>query len=111
MSEHAPAAAAPRPFLDPKARHHAFDIPGWLRVARERHEGGTFGIVRELVRLALGPGRIKPYEYFFLCLYEGDRLTPQERRTFMGDRARVVLHKQAIESAWLAATYDKLLFL
>lgn len=111
MSEHAPAAAAPRPFLDPRARHHAFDIPGWLRIARERHEGGTFGIVRDLVRLARGPGRLKPYEYFFLCLYEGDRLTPQQRREFMGDRARVVLHRQAIESAWLAATYDKLLFL
>ncbi len=111
MQQPAPQSAQQRPFLDPKARHHAFDIPGWLRIARERHEGGTFGIVRELVRLALGPGRIKPYEYFFMCLYEGDRLTAQQRRQFMGDRARVVLHRQAIESAWLAATYDKLLFL
>lgn len=111
MSQQAPETAPQRPFLDPKARHHAFDIPGWLRVARDRHHGGTFGVVRELVRLALGPGRIKPYEYFFLCLYESDRLSPEEKLTFMGDRARVVLHKEAIESAWLAATYDKLLFL
>ncbi len=111
MSHPAPETAPQRPFLDPKARHHAMDIPAWLRVARERHHGGTFGVVREIASLAMGPGRIKPYEYFFLCLYESDRLSPEQKRQFMGDRARVVLHKEAIETAWLAATYDKLLFL
>ncbi len=82
-----------RPFQEPKARHHAFDVPSWLRVARDHHEGGTYGVVRDVATLAFGPGRSKPYEYFF-----------------MGDRARVVLHRQVIESEWLAATYDKLLF-
>jgi hypothetical protein len=100
-----------KPFLEPKARHHAFDIPGWLRVARDHHEGGTFGVVRDIATLAFGPGRLKPYEYFFMGLYEGERIDAAERRRFMGDRARVVLHREAIEIEWLAATYDKLLFL
>jgi hypothetical protein len=106
-----PTEPATGPFLEPKARHHAFDIPGWLRVARDHHEGGTFGVVRDIATLAFGPGRLKPYEYFFMGLYEGDRIDAADRRRFMGDRARVVLHRQAIESEWLAVTYDKLLFL
>jgi hypothetical protein len=74
------------PFLEPKARHHAFDNPGWLRVARDHHEGGTFGVVRDIATLAFGPGKLKPYEYFFMGLYEGDRIDAAERRRFMGDR-------------------------
>lgn len=99
------------PFLEPKAHHHAFGIPGWLRVARDHHEGGTFGVAHDIATLAFGPGKLKPYEYFFMGLYEGERIDAAERRRFMGERARVVLHKEAIASEWLAVTYDKLLFL
>ncbi|MBN33334.1 MAG: hypothetical protein CMM46_00890 [Rhodospirillaceae bacterium] len=99
------------PFLDPKPIPKPMEITEWLRGAREHHEGGTWGVVRDIMRAWRWPGRLKPYEYFMMGLYDAKRFTPEQRREFMGDRLRAMMRNKTLEREWLGVTTDKLLFL
>jgi len=100
-----------KPFLDPKPIQRPMDTTEWLRGAREHHEGGTWGVVKDVMRAWRWPGHLKPYEYFMMGLYDAKRFSPEQRREFMGDRLRAIMRNKALEWEWLGVTTDKLLFL
>jgi hypothetical protein len=67
------------------------------------------GLVREVLSLMRGPGKISPQEYFYYRLWD-ERLTATAKKEFVGKRAQVAMHLACNDAAWRAAAADKLLF-
>jgi hypothetical protein len=66
-------------------------------------------LLREVLSLMRGPGRISPQEYFYYRLWD-ERLTATAKRDFVGKRAQVAMHLACNDAAWRATAADKLLF-
>lgn len=85
-----------------------FDLPRCLLVARNEHGKGFISQIRDLLRLALGPGRLQPSEYYAFKLYDDARFTPAEKREFIGRNAQDRIHLQCNAVDWLGVAHDKL---
>ena len=66
-------------------------------------------ILREVVALRIGPGRLTPNEYFWYRLWE-PQLTRGEKRRFTGKQAQQPMHIACNNTGWYATAADKLLF-
>ena len=66
-------------------------------------------ILREVVALRIGPGRLTPNEYFWYRLWE-PQLTRGEKRRFIGKQAQQPMHIACNNTGWYATAADKLLF-
>ena len=64
-------------------------------------------ILREVVALRIGPGRLTPNEYFYYKLWE---LGLAEQRRFVGKQAQQSMHIACNDTGWYATAADKLLF-
>ncbi len=74
-----------------------------------RHGMSASAIVREIAKLAVGPGRLKPQEYFYYRLFD-PTLTFAEKRAFIGKREQPWIHLACNDRSWTAICNDKLLF-
>jgi len=66
-------------------------------------------ILREVVALRRGPGKLTPQEYFYYRLWDPD-LPFEEKRRFVGKQAQHPMHLACNDRAWYAVVDDKLLF-
>jgi hypothetical protein len=66
-------------------------------------------ILREVVELRIGQGKLTPNEYFVFRLWE-PRFNPGEKRRFVGKQAQHPMHIACNDTGWYAAAADKLLF-
>ena len=66
-------------------------------------------ILRELVALRRGPGRLSVAEYFYYDLWRSEASRDAKRR-FVGKRAQRAMHLACNDYAWNGATEDKLVF-
>lgn len=66
-------------------------------------------IIREIVSLRYGIGRLTPQEYFYYRLWDA-ALSPEEKRQFIGKHAQARMHLACNDVAWYAPAHDKLLF-
>jgi len=66
-------------------------------------------ILREVVSLRVGRGRLTPNEYFVFRLWE-PRLSRGEKRRFVGKQAQHPMHIACNNTGWYATAADKLLF-
>lgn len=62
-----------------------------------------------MLRLAFGPGRLSPHEYFYYQLHD-PALSDQERGQYLGKRQLARLHAVCNDITWHAAMEDKPLF-
>ena len=84
------------------------DFPSNLRAAFAAGRRAT-SILREVVALYRGPGRLSPAEYFLYRLWE-PRLSLEEKRRFVGKLAQHPMHIACNNTSWYATAADKLLF-
>jgi hypothetical protein len=66
-------------------------------------------LLREIVTLWCGPGRMTPKEYFYYRLYD-ERYTEAERRRFRGRAVQLRINRRTRSFPWALAAQDKLLF-
>jgi hypothetical protein len=79
--------------------------------AAARHSGKSLlAQAVEIARLALGPGQIRPAEYYAFRLYDDGLLSFAAKRRFLGERAQIALNQLCNQPAWRAIADDKLIF-
>lgn len=66
-------------------------------------------ILREVVRLRRGAGKLTPNEYFYYRLWE-PQFTREDKGRFVGKQAQEPMHLACNHTGWYAAAADKLLF-
>ncbi|HEX2527576.1 MAG TPA: sugar-transfer associated ATP-grasp domain-containing protein [Geminicoccus sp.] len=94
------AAGKPKPTIDlAEALREAAAISG-KPVGR---------MLREIVALRRGPGRLTAQEYFYYRLYD-DRHTDAERQAFRGHAAQTRIYERTSPRRWWLLAHDKLLF-
>jgi hypothetical protein len=84
------------------------DIPQNLNLAlsTKRH---VFSILREILTLWRGPGKLSPQEYFYYRLWD-PAIPLEEKRRFVGKRAQNAMHIACNSQYWYCAAADKILF-
>lgn len=84
------------------------DFPSNLKeaVADDR---SMLALLREVVSLRRGPGRLTPNEYFYYRLWES-RFDAASKRRFVGKQAQQPMHIACNDTGWYATAADKLLF-
>jgi hypothetical protein len=61
-----------------------FNLPRSLRVAATDHGKSPWAQVRDIWRLRFGPGRLRPDEYYYYCLYDDRRFSLDAKLRFLG---------------------------
>ena len=84
------------------------DIPRNLQAAISAGRRMT-SILREIVSLRRGAGKLTPNEYFYYRLWDL-ALSAAEKRRFVCKQAQHEMHLACNDSGWYAAAADKLLF-
>ena len=84
------------------------DIPRNLQAAISAG-GRMTSILREVVSLRRGPGKLTANEYFYYRLWDL-ALSAAEKRRFVGKQAQHQMHLACNDPGWYAAAADKLLF-
>jgi hypothetical protein len=92
-------------------RIYAAPAPALLRQLEGARGNGltTSQAMREIVKLAIGPGRLKPQEYFYYRLFEPS-LTFAQKAAFIGKREQPWIHLACNDRSWTGVCNDKLLF-
>jgi hypothetical protein len=84
------------------------DIPENLNLALSTKRS-VLSILREILGLWRGPGKLTPQEYFYYRLW--DPLIPlDEKRRFVGKYAQNAMHLACNSQYWYCAAADKILF-
>jgi hypothetical protein len=84
------------------------DIPENLSVALASGRRVP-SILREIVALWRGPGKLSPQEYFYYRLWD-PAIPLAEKRRFVGKRAQHDMHLACNSQYWYATAADKILF-
>lgn len=84
------------------------DFPANLRAAVMSGRGMT-SILREIVSLRRGVGRLTPNEFFYYRLWD-PALSRKEKGRFVGKMAQHPMHLACNDRSWFAPAADKLLF-
>jgi len=84
------------------------DIPAKLQAALSAGRRMT-SILRKVVSLRLGAGKLTPTEHFYYRLWD-PVLTAEEKRRFVGKQPQHPMHLTCNDPGWCAVAADKLLF-
>jgi hypothetical protein len=79
------------------------------RPARQDTGKSVWSQAAEIVRLAAGPGRLDPDEYYQYRLYDDQRFTWPQKQQFLGRRMEGGLVPILNESRWLGLASDKVI--
>lgn len=85
------------------------DMARCMTVAKKEHGKSLFAQLTEIVSLALGPGKLKPRDYYYYGLYDDGRFCPEAKRAFVGARVQRKIHLKSSARGWWAIAHDKLL--
>jgi len=81
-----------------------------LRRAQAESGRSRGQLLAEMLRLAAGPGRLTPAEYFDYRLYDDRLYDAEAKREFLGHRLQVALNDLCNRRTWRAIADDKLVF-
>jgi len=84
------------------------DLPSNLNAALSAGRRAP-AIVKEVLALRLGAGKLTPQEYFYYRLWEAD-VPMSDKQAFVGKIAQHAMHVAAGSREWFAASADKILF-
>ena len=84
------------------------DIARCMQIARTECGKGLFAQVSDMLSLALGPGKLKPRDYYYYGLYDDARFSDEAKRAFIGLRAQRKIHLKCSARDWWALAHDKL---
>jgi hypothetical protein len=84
------------------------DIPKNLKLALSGGRG-VVSILREIIALWRGPGKLSPQEYFYYRLWD-PAIPPEEKRRFIGKKAQHEMHLACNSQYWYGTAADKILF-
>jgi hypothetical protein len=70
---------------------------------------GVVSVLREIVALWRGPGKLSPQEYFYYRLWDPG-IPLAEKRRFVGKKAQHEMHLACNSQYWYSAAADKILF-
>lgn len=91
--------------LDTQRDDPGLNYANWLREASQTGKS-LGGLVREMAGLLWGPGKLQPGEYFLYQLYNDERFSAENKKTFIGkDRLTEILY--ALEMPWPVISQDK----
>jgi len=85
------------------------DVARCMTVARTDHGKSLFAQIGEIVSLGLGPGKLKPRDYYYYGLYDDSRFSDEDKRAFVGARVQRKIHLKSSDRDWWAIAHDKLL--
>jgi hypothetical protein len=69
----------------------------------------VLSILREIIALWRGPGKLTPQEYFYFRLWE-HAVSFEEKRRYVGKHAQHAMHLACNSQYWYCAAADKILF-
>jgi hypothetical protein len=84
------------------------DIPENLSLALSARRS-VYSILREILALWRGPGKLTPQEYFYYRLWDPS-IPLEEKRRFVGKHAQNAMHLACNSQYWYCAAADKILF-
>lgn len=84
------------------------DIPQNLNLALSTGRNVP-SLLREIISLWRGPGKLTPQEYFYYRLWD-PALTLDEKRRFVGKKAQHDMHLSCNSQYWYGTAADKILF-
>ena len=85
------------------------DMARCMTAARKDHGKGLFAQIAEIVSLGLGPGKLKPRDYYYYGLYDDSRFSAADKRAYVGARVQRRIHLKSSARDWWAIAHDKLL--
>ncbi len=97
-------------FLDKEKKEAPIDIARCMALARSRFGKPLFAQISEIAKLSLGPGKLRPEEYYYYGLYDDSRYSFDDKARFIGKRAQDRIHYACNELGWWAIAHDKLAF-
>ncbi|MSP83511.1 MAG: hypothetical protein EXQ94_11445 [Alphaproteobacteria bacterium] len=97
-------------FLERKARGPGINLARSLKQVRDRHGRSTRSQIGEIMRLAFGPGRVSPFEYFRYRLFDDRTFAAADKARFLGNALRIRYQSSYVARDWLAMTTDKVMF-
>jgi len=92
--------ATPSFDLDQSVDSPSLDFLKWIRQARQSGKSLP-SMLKEIVKLRRGMGRLQPDEYFMYGLYDDRRFSPDAKATFLGQNNLLV------RSPWAKISKDK----
>ena len=109
VSSVSPEVSVSTALVHDKSNAAPFLMTEALKVANGKH-GRSYGeLVMEMARLAFGPGKVLPPEYFAMRLYDG--VPPEAQAQFVGRRIEALTNRACnYDRHWYAAAEDKLLY-
>ena len=87
---------------------HRLNLPIEVRTAALVGRGNAGRLIRRLLRVATGPGRLSAHEYFYYRLYDPS-LSDEESLRYVGKGRIARLYEPCNDVHWYAALEDKLL--
>jgi hypothetical protein len=87
----------------------ALDLPRNLRLARELGKNAS-AQAREIWRLRLGPGKLRPDEYYYYGLYDDRRFTFADKLRFLGRATQERILRSCSAADWWLVAHDKLVY-
>lgn len=95
--------------FDTKIAAEPFDLSRSMLAVQAAAGKKFMAQVSEIAKLSLGPGKLRPDEYYYYRLYEDD-LSLAEKREFIGRRLQEKIIRQCDPVTWWALPHDKILF-
>ena len=94
---------------DYAARHRGLNIQQCVAAARAETGKSLSAQIKDIVRLARGDGKLKPYEYYYYRLYDDAAYSFEEKRRFLSGAVHPGVIQQCCDTHWWAAVDDKFL--
>ncbi len=101
---------ATRPFLEEEKREAPLDVARCMILARKKFGKSLFSQISEMAKLSMGPGKLRPEEYYYYGLYDDSRYSYDQKARFLGKSAQDRIHFTCNDLAWWAIAHDKLVF-
>ena len=86
--------------LDSAQGSSSMDFVDGIRNAKATGKG-MVAMISEIAKLRLGPGKLRPDEYFMYGLYDDNRFSPEAKRTFMSQDCYL------LDTPWRTIAKDK----
>ena len=87
-----------------------FDLGKNMSIAKQKFGKSYFSQVKEMAKLAFGPLKLQPAEYFAYRLYEDKNYSLEQKRCFIGEQAQDQIFRQTNDLGWWGIAHDKLTF-
>ncbi len=92
-------------FLDTQKTEPMPDLGRCMVIAKKEYGKSLFSQISEMAKLAFSPRKIQPAEYYYFRLYDDERFSFSDKRSFVGRNAQNKIFFQCNAVDWLAVAH------